>query len=199
MSEAKANFDAIYSSHAWGSPPSDGGPAIYSGPGADASRCSQYLAYVQDLIDRPDVSTVTEIGCGDLRLTGQLDLSDVSYECFDVASQVRSHAPLGIRVREVDAASHDFDGADLLLVKDVFQHWPTEKVRHFEETQLPKFKHAVVTNDYGGDEDKPRDVAFGGYAGISLRGNRNVVLTNVCADHTKQTQHFFPQVSSTGI
>ena len=193
---AETAFTSIYNNNSWGLPLKDDGPAFSSGSGAHPEKCSEYIEYVQTVLNRPDIQHVVEIGCGDLRVTNKLNLdATTSYSCVDVAPQViqngKEQKNTKIEMVQGDASTMDFESADLLIAKDVFQHWPTESVLQFEKEQLPKFTEAIITNDYLPTKSNSRkDIPFGGYSYITLRGNRDVIMDSVCQSRSKQTQHF---------
>lgn len=49
---------------------------------------------------------------------------------------------------------------DLLISKDVQQHWPNAEVNYFFDTIVPKFKYAILTNDYTSALTRP-NIQFG--------------------------------------
>ena len=42
-------------------------------------------------------------------------------------------------------------GADLLIVKDVLQHWPLAEIQRFIDTHFDRFSYVLVTNDVAHD------------------------------------------------
>jgi hypothetical protein len=102
--EMQGAFDRIYKTHEWGYPDDDAAPQkIFSGDGSAAKRCTEYIKMAQSLIDAPDVKTVVEVGCGDLRIQSKLNLNSIDrYICLDVATAVRDNAHQ-LRGKEYDS------------------------------------------------------------------------------------------------
>ena len=63
---------------------------------------------------------------------------------------------------------HDFnETGDLLLAKQVIQHWPSREIEFFMTNIIQKFKYALITNDYTEDPNYP-DINYGQYRPINL-------------------------------
>ena len=56
---------------------------------------------------------------------------------------------------------------DLLVVKDVIQHWPNKEVKFLIDNILPNFKYVLVTNDYH-PSNSNSDIKFGRLRAINL-------------------------------
>ena len=56
---------------------------------------------------------------------------------------------------------------DLLIVRDVMQHWPTSEIDYFIDNILPNFRYALLTNDYTPGTAN-YDISPGGYRPINL-------------------------------
>ena len=201
---SKAAFKRIYDKSEWGAAPMDDGPSFYSGTGASPELCAPYLRTLQALLDQPHVQRVVEVGCGDLRLTSALDFSNVEqYTCLDVAPQVIENANGKLSAREFDAATQQLPEGDLLVIKDVLQHWPTQAVKQFQ-LQIPNFHYALVTNDaYYTHESAPehadcehshrQDIPFGGYAPVAMCGG--VEETDHVCQHPGKTTVLYHNTS----
>jgi hypothetical protein len=146
-------FDFIYARGIWG-----GG----SGRGSDLSRTVLYVGYIQALMDRHDVRTVVDLGCGDWRFSRHIDFSGRDYIGFDVVPSVvaANRAAFGasnIRFEQADlSAGEAFPACDLILCKDVLQHLSNARV----STILSKCGTArlvLVTNDYHPGNSDCRD------------------------------------------
>ena len=53
------------------------------------------------------------------------------------------------------------ESGDLIIIKDVMQHWPNKEVDYFLKTIVPRFKYALLTNDM--TNGTQGDITFGGY------------------------------------
>jgi hypothetical protein len=58
--------------------------------------------------------------------------------------------------------------AELLIVKDVIQHWNIERSRYFVANVLPNFKYAILTHNFDPDTDANIDIWNGGCSPINL-------------------------------
>ena len=54
-----------------------------------------------------------------------------------------------------------------MIVKDVLQHWPNHDIQYFLKNILPKFRYALITNDYK-ENAMNWDINIGGYRPINL-------------------------------
>ena len=173
-------FDFIYARAVWG-----GG----SGAGSDLSRTVLYVAYVQALMDKRDVRSVLDLGCGDWRFSRYLDFSGRDYIGFDVVPSVvaANRAAFGasnIRFEQADLSTYPaFPECDLILCKDVLQHLSNARVSAIL-SKCGVARRALITNDYHPQnldcrdgETRPLDVTtppFGLPARPVLRFGRKV-------------------------
>lgn len=69
------------------------------------------------------------------------------------------------------------ESGDLLILRDVMQHWPNADIDYLIENILPSFKYALLTNDYS-PSPVNNDISPGQYRGINLSKikNHKVVL-----------------------
>ena len=61
------------------------------------------------------------------------------------------------------------ESGDLLVCRDVMQHWPTSEINWFIKELVPRFKYALLTNDYTPNKNFG-DTSIGGYRSINLDG-----------------------------
>ncbi len=166
-------FFRIYSEHQWGWPSSPRkNEQFYSGGGTELEndKNGQYVKLVQEFVNKPDVKTVIEIGCGDWEVSSRIDWSRVAYRGYDVVPEVVEYnrhqygcANIKFECRDVfycdpaEMAMVDAPvSADLLIVKDVFQHLPPSMCVDFVRAIPSRFKYNLITNDLGGNtEIKP--------------------------------------------
>lgn len=132
-------FDGIYSSGEWGAG---------SGPGSARSAMAAYKSFVQRMITQYRPESVLDLGCGYFAPYADMDWPD--YTGFDVAT-----APIEANKRDYGSPSRRFEQrdwmegelpqADLVLIKDVLQHWPDELVRRGLQ-RLSACKRVIITN-----------------------------------------------------
>jgi hypothetical protein len=74
----------------------------------------------------------------------------------------------GIRFLELNGASGSLPGGDLLILKDVIQHWSNADVKTFLP-KLSKFKYALITNgSHKGSNRTNLDDKVGGCRPVDL-------------------------------
>ena len=146
-------FDFIYTRAVWG-----GG----SGAGSDLSRTVLYIAYVQALMDKHDVRSVVDLGCGDWRFSRYLDFSGRDYTGFDVVPSIvaanrEAFGAANIRFEQADLSTHPaFPACDLILCKDVLQHLSNGRVSAIL-SKCVAARRALITNDYHPENSDCRD------------------------------------------
>ena len=106
----------------------DGG----SGPGSDPDKAQPYLKFVSEYIRIHNVRSVLDLGCGDGRLAEATDWRGASYVGLDIKT---GHDILTCKRPE----------ADLVLVKDVLQHWSNAAIDQIFP-RLYGCKHVLITN-----------------------------------------------------
>lgn len=173
MERLQNAFTTVYSTNAWGAPDSIPGRAnkkFYSGGGTDPEndRDNMYLNLLQSYVDRDDVKTVIEIGCGDWEVSSRIDWSSVQYTGYDVVEDlikynVDNYTKENIKFYcDSNIILENKISADLLIVKDVFQHLPPSFCCEFIKSIPINFKYNIITNDYSPVNN---DIDFGGYTG----------------------------------
>ena len=96
------------------------------------------------------VRRVVDFGCGDWQVARQVDWTGIHYIGVDIVPQVveenrRRFASDNVEFRLLPEGGVDLPEADLLMVKDVLQHWSDEAIQAFLPT-LRRFPLALVTN-----------------------------------------------------
>lgn len=143
-----------------------------SGDGSLPQHAAPYMRFLSFFIDINGIRSVLDVGCGDWQFSRHLDWSKVDYTGVDVSSVVlantRTFEKPGVRFREMDASRDALPAADLLIMKDVMQHWSNDDIAAF----LPKlggFKFALLTNYLPGEADQINNaIPTGGWRGVNL-------------------------------
>jgi len=139
----KSTFELIYDRSVWG-----GG----SGTGSNLQYTLIYAAYAQHLIDRADVRTIVDLGCGDWRFSKYLDLKGRDYLGVDIVPSVidantAAYGSAHIRFQAADITTFEIPPCDLLLCKDVLQHLSNANVQAIlGRARIAGI--AAITNDY---------------------------------------------------
>ena len=161
----KEAFEAIYAENRWGSGSGEGSLPIHTGA---------YVETIQAFIGEHRIQKVVDLGCGDWQFSQLIDWSGVEYHGFDIADSVISQNREAYGADNINF--HYFGGdfselpeADLLLAKDVLQHWSNATV----ERCLPivdRFRYSIVTNcanPKGPTENK--DIEDGEFRRLDIR------------------------------
>lgn len=143
MADAEEIYGEIYASDHW-----QGG----SGPGSTADASAAYRRIVQRLLASVEIRRVLDVGCGDWQVGSLLDWTGIDYTGVDVVGPVIAadrdrFGAANLRFEVADARTGSLPPADLLLIKDVLQHWPTADVQRFLSETLPRYRYALITND----------------------------------------------------
>jgi SAM-dependent methyltransferase len=138
----KAIFEQIYRDSVWG----DG-----SGSGSAEEVTRPYRQFLQDFLCRHEIRSVVDLGCGDWQFSRHIDWTGIDYLGLDasetaLASARRFERP-GVRFRHCDVTSEDLPPADLLIAKDVLQHWSRDDVLGLLP-RLERYRHVLVTNGF---------------------------------------------------
>ena len=135
-------FNDIYRNNVW-----RGG----SGTGSTLESARPYMVFLRNFLTANRIKSVVDLGCGDWQFAQHFDWTGVDYTGVDVSSVVLEHtrqfARPGIRFVEADARNGELPAADLLIAKDVLQHWCNGDVLHFLPV-LQRFRFALVTNGF---------------------------------------------------
>ncbi len=141
-------FSEIYANNVW-----DTG----SGHGSIPKYAEPYMRVLQELLLDDRFNTIVDLGCGDWQFMQHISIpNNKSYLGVDVVPAVinanqAAYAASNIRFLQVsdqaELISKNISG-DLLIIKDVLQHWPNSEIKYFLKNILPRFKYALITNRY---------------------------------------------------
>lgn len=181
-------FAAIYDQELWG----DG---FGSGRGSLPANAVEYLQLVQRLFDSETVKTVIDFGCGDWQLMQNIKIPQnkiyIGYDVVPgivVANNVR-FGEENVHFFEVstleDFKQRDIH-ADVLILKDVLQHWPQKDIQYFIGNILPNFKYALITNEFDNNpEFTNQDCSIGAFRPLDLaKAPYNLNNLQVLLDYT---------------
>jgi 2-polyprenyl-3-methyl-5-hydroxy-6-metoxy-1,4-benzoquinol methylase len=163
MSNAEV-FSKIYKEDLW-----HGG----SGAGSKLENVKEYVDILQKYIDKPEVKTVLDLGCGDWQFSKFLDLSSVSYLGVDVVESViesnsTSYSASNIKFISRDITTYEVPKADLIICKDVLQHLCNKDVVNILVKIITSSKFSLITNDFNPDNTENKDIDNGNYRCLDL-------------------------------
>jgi SAM-dependent methyltransferase len=165
--DADEVFANIYATDEW-----KGG----SGEGSTPEATAPYRRVLERALSARDVRTVTDVGCGDWQFSGRVNWQGVRYVGVDVVPAMLAHnreiAPAGFDFVCADARTAALPAADLLVVKDVLQHWPRADVQGFLARNRPRYRYLLLTNDVASVHCPPElqnsEIALGAWRTIDL-------------------------------
>ena len=139
-------FSKIYTTNHW---------KQGSGTGSNPTNAAPYIALLQQYIDNPRFHTIVDLGCGDWQIMRHITIpNNKVYKGYDVVRSIqtanrRKFAKSNVKFYNINNL-HDFKtqqiSGDLLIIKDVIQHWPNNEITYFLKNILPNFKYALITN-----------------------------------------------------
>ncbi len=158
-------FNRIYSANAWGAG---------SGPASRAAVTIEYRCFVERFITMNAISSILDIGCGDWQFSQFMNFAGAHYLGLDIVPEIiaRNDEMFGrdnvaFRMMPGDLAA--LPGADLVLIKDVLQHQPTEDIVRWREP-LKKFRFCLITNSWRKlDTPVNTDINLGGFRSLDLK------------------------------
>ena len=160
----KEVFSKIYKENLW-----HGG----SGVGSKLENVKEYVEVLQKYIDKPEVKTVLDLGCGDWQFSKFLDLSSVSYLGVDVVESViesnsTSYSASNIKFISRDITTYEVPKADLIICKDVLQHLCNKDVITILVKIITSSKFSLITNDFKPENTENKDIDNGDYRCLDL-------------------------------
>ena len=131
-----------------------------------------FRAFLEQFVVEHQVRSVLDAGCGEARFTQEIDWKGARYVGLDVVAEVveenRRRFP-GAEFIHGDARRLEaHTGFDLLLLKDVLQHWSLASIEAFlAQPSLASFRHVLVVNCDDGREELT-DILEGDWRPLNL-------------------------------
>jgi SAM-dependent methyltransferase len=159
----KESFSALYARDDW-----EGG----SGRGSTLENTVEYRDLIERFLRTHDIKRVVDIGCGDWQFSRLINWGNVEYLGIDTVPAVieanRQRYGHLHRFECLDVTSDALPPGDLVIVKDVLQHWPNAAIRAFLP-RLEQYRFAVVTNNADQGPLLNSDIAMTGFRPLDLR------------------------------
>jgi SAM-dependent methyltransferase len=142
-----------------------------SGPGSTAETSFEYRYFLEAFVRANRVRSVLDIGCGDWRFSRYVPWEGVHYLGMEVVPQVveanrKCHESDHVRFVCADARFVELPPTDLLIMKDVLQHWSNAEVAEFLP-RVRKYPLALITNTTNRVQVN-QDCTTGGYRYLDL-------------------------------
>ena len=146
MRTHKEIFTEIYDKNVWGG----------SGGGSTPENTVEYRAFIQKFLKDYKIQSVVDYGCGDWSFSRLMDWSGVHYIGYDLVESVimrnrRLYSTGGVTFAcKHEEVLKEFP-PDLMIVKDVLQHWSNEEIDEFLQ-RYDWVPLILITNTQGQQE-----------------------------------------------
>ena len=153
-------FTNIYNKNIWGNG---------SGKGSTPSYNKKYMEFLEQFIKENNIQTIWDLGCGDWQFSQYLDWNGAKYTGVDCVKHVvetnqneYSDINGNINFLHMDI-SNSVDkipmNQDLIILKDILQHWPNEEIIKFMDRLVEKgHKNILLINGYKDAKGKDRTI-----------------------------------------
>jgi SAM-dependent methyltransferase len=159
----KEAFSDVYGRDDW-----NGG----SGRGSTPENTVEYRKVIEDFLRTHEIKRVVDIGCGDWQFSRLIDWGKTEYIGIDTVPAVieANRQRFGSRYQFecLDVSCDTLPPGDLVLMKDVLQHWPNDIILSFLP-RLEQYRFAILTNCGNSSPDLNTDIAMTGYRPLDLR------------------------------
>ena len=142
-------FSEIYESRLWGA---DEAGTFCSGSGSRGHVASAYAAFVRTFIIEHNIRSVADLGCGDFAIGSEIAKAVDHYVGVDVVPELieylkRKNRLSGVEFRCVNIVDDELPGAQLCLIRQVFQHLSNQQILNVVR-KLGKYEYVMVTEHY---------------------------------------------------
>jgi SAM-dependent methyltransferase len=147
---------------------------IVSGEGSLPIHTKGYIKFIQKFIAKHKVKSVVDLGCGDWQFTRYIDWGITHYSGIDVVSTViddnnKQFSSSNIEFLLSSGNPAELPNADLLIAKDVLQHWLNVNVKAFLPL-LGRYSFSLLTNCINPQgKTLNTDIQDGGFRYLDLR------------------------------
>jgi hypothetical protein len=142
-----------------------------SGPGSTLEFSAPYRKFLATFIKEHKIHSIVDLGCGDMEIMRAVDIGNAAYLGVDVIAE--RIARNKVKCPYFAFEQHDIHTwtpppTELVLCKDVIQHWSTENIQAWLDLmKKAQFRYALITNcNYGPTVNT--NIATGGWRAIDL-------------------------------
>ena len=148
-------FTNIYAKNKWGNG---------SGSGSKMSLDNRkYIELLQEIMNDYDIKTICDVGCGDWQFAKYIDWGDREYLGIDCVESVIKTNIIEYQTEKIHFQHKTMgegympEGYDLVIIKDVIQHWEDKDILAYLEPVLKTNKYVFLTNGYKFMRDKSKN------------------------------------------
>ncbi|MDR2800594.1 MAG: hypothetical protein LBB52_04915 [Desulfovibrio sp.] len=163
-SETRHAFTFIYENNLW---------EYGSGIGSLAETTLEYRYFLEKFIAKNNIKTIVDFGCGDWNFSRYIYWWGAEYIGYDaVETIVENNSKLfstdTIKFYIPPTNFGEIKPAELLIVKDVLQHWPSDIVKQFLASIKGKFQYILATNSQYPNDNVNKDIRIGQFRPVNL-------------------------------
>lgn len=153
-----------------------------------------FVDYLQEFIATHNISSIFDMGCGYGELLKDLNLPNgTNYLGLDIVDSIIAYNKLHYEranvsydvVDDVKALSK-YKG-DLLILKDVIQHWSNEQIIYARDHIIPNFRYAIIINNihFSGLGPVNSEIKTGGSRPLNLEISPFYMKLKVVKDYSE--------------
>lgn len=149
----ECKFTEIYDKNIWGS----------SGTGSKYSHNNKwFLNQLKYIINKYNIKNILDIGCGDWEIMKHFNFEDVKYTGIDCVKSVIDNNNEKYKNNNINFIHQDIfinipKNYDLIIIKDVLQHYQTDKIRDILNNIINNNKYVYCINGYKFTRDKSKN------------------------------------------
>lgn len=167
-------FNTIYRENIWGNG---------SGPGSDPEILKDYISFLDNFIKENNITSISDIGCGDWQYMKFINLDGINYTGYDVSSDIidansKNFSSENIHFIHYDGDFSKIKSTELAICKEVLQHLSNENIFNFIEN-MKKFKYIIIGNTFKNSNTINKDISSGACRTLDLR----LAPFNIEAEH----------------
>ena len=118
-----------------------------SGTGSNMSRNNnKYIELLESIMEQYKIKTICDVGCGDWQFSQHVDFGDRKYLGVDCVKSVIDENIKNFKKKNINfqhkSIGDDYTpkGYDLVIIKDVIQHWTDEDIIKYYKIFLKDYR-----------------------------------------------------------
>jgi SAM-dependent methyltransferase len=131
---------------------------------------------LQSFLNRTNYTKVVDLGCGNWFLMRTIKIpARINYLGLDVVKSVidenkARYTKGNVHFEEIGGLQDIVElRGDIIIAKDVLQHWPLSSISFFIHNILPNFRFGLITNDPCRPGEPNRDIEVGDHRCVDLQ------------------------------